>query len=276
MKRQAAKPSVVVISSHVARGGVGNRSAVFALERLGFTVIAVPTVVLPFHPGHGPGTRIVPEDAAFAGLLRDLAGAPRIGQVGGILSGYLGAPAQAKPVADLVGAVKAANPDAVYLCDPVMGDAKGAYVPAATIAAIGEWLLPIADMATPNRSEAEILAGRRLADEADLVAAARLLGPGEVVVTSANAGGQAITNLLVTGAGVARTTHERLAEAPHGTGDLFAALYLAARLAGRSPAEALAESSGTVLRIVKAAQGEDELPLAAAQNLFLESNEVTQ
>ena len=70
MKRQAAKPSVIVISSHVARGSVGNRSAVFALERLGFTVIAVPTVLLPFHPGHGPGTRIVSDDAAFAEMVR--------------------------------------------------------------------------------------------------------------------------------------------------------------------------------------------------------------
>jgi pyridoxine kinase len=51
-------PSVIVISSHVVRGSVGNRAAVFALETLGFPVWAVPTVVLPWHPGHSrrPGS----------------------------------------------------------------------------------------------------------------------------------------------------------------------------------------------------------------------------
>ena len=48
-------PDVVIsISSHVARGCVGNRAMVFALERLGFETWAVPTVLLPHHPGHGP------------------------------------------------------------------------------------------------------------------------------------------------------------------------------------------------------------------------------
>ena len=48
---------VLSISSHVARGSIGNRAMVFALESLGFTVIAVPTVLLPHHPGHGPGSK---------------------------------------------------------------------------------------------------------------------------------------------------------------------------------------------------------------------------
>ena len=37
--------AVIAISSHVARGSVGNRAMVFALERLGFEVWAVPTIV---------------------------------------------------------------------------------------------------------------------------------------------------------------------------------------------------------------------------------------
>ena len=51
--------AVIVVSSHVARGSVGNRAAVFALETLGHPVWAVPTVLLPWHPGHGRATRIV-------------------------------------------------------------------------------------------------------------------------------------------------------------------------------------------------------------------------
>ena len=55
------KPSVIVVNSLVARGGVGGRASVFALERLGFPVIFVPTLVLPWHPGHGRATRMEPD-----------------------------------------------------------------------------------------------------------------------------------------------------------------------------------------------------------------------
>src|SRR5690606_30780510 len=94
--------AVIVISSHVVRGSVGNRAAVFALEQLGFHVWAVPTVVLPWHPGHGRGTRIVPPDSEFNTLMRDLQTAPWLGEVGAVLSGYLGNAAQADAVAGLV------------------------------------------------------------------------------------------------------------------------------------------------------------------------------
>src|SRR5690606_9861359 len=95
--------TVIVISSHVVRGSVGNRAAVFALETLGFPVWAVPTVVLPWHPGHGvpgaPAGRIVPPAEEFSRLMQDLQRAPWLGEVGAVLTGYLGHPEQAAAVA---------------------------------------------------------------------------------------------------------------------------------------------------------------------------------
>src|SRR5882757_4912440 len=85
-----APRAVIVISSHVARGSVGNRAAVFALETLGFPVWAVPTVILPWHPGHGRATRIVPPLDQFKALMADLERAPWLGEVGAVLSGYQG------------------------------------------------------------------------------------------------------------------------------------------------------------------------------------------
>lgn len=79
-----------MISSTAVRGAVGGRAAVFALERLGFPVWPVATVTLPRHPGLGPGTRIVPEPAAFAALIGDLARSPRLAEIGGVLTGCLG------------------------------------------------------------------------------------------------------------------------------------------------------------------------------------------
>ena len=86
------RPAVISISSHVARGTVGNRAVVLALESLGFPVWAVPTVTLPWHPGHGPSTRIVPPPAQFAAMVDDLAGSPWLGEVGAVITGYFGSP----------------------------------------------------------------------------------------------------------------------------------------------------------------------------------------
>ena len=115
---QRTAQAVVVVSSHVARGSVGNRAAVFALETLGHPVWAVPTVLLPWHPGHGPATRIFPDAEKFTAFMKDLERAPWLGEVAAVLSGYLGDARQAADVAALVRRVKAGNPDALYVCDP--------------------------------------------------------------------------------------------------------------------------------------------------------------
>ena len=156
--------AVIVISSHVARGSVGNRAAVFALETLGHPVWAVPTVLLPWHPGHGPATRIVPEPEQFSAFMMDLERAPWLGEVAAVLSGYLGDAGQAVHVAVLVEVVKAKNPNAIYVCDPVMGDAGGLYVAEAVAEAMRDLLMPIADIATPNRYELEWMSGQKIVD----------------------------------------------------------------------------------------------------------------
>ena len=89
------RPAVVVISSHVARGSVGNRAIVFALESLGFPVWSVPTVTLPWHPGHGPAPRIVPSASDFSEFMEALSSSKHLGEVGAVVTGYLGAAEQA-------------------------------------------------------------------------------------------------------------------------------------------------------------------------------------
>ena len=268
---QAPPRAVIVISSHVARGTVGNRAAVFALETLGLPVWAVPTVILPWHPGHGRATRIVPPAGDFAALLGDLAAAPWLGEVGAVLSGYLGGPDQAAAVAGLVGAVKARNPRALYLCDPVMGDVGGLYVPEATAAAMRDLLLPLADIATPNRYELEWLAGEALPDNGAVARAALGLGPPTMLVTSAHAMmAGSIGNLLVTGREAVLAEHRAVPKAPNGTGDLFSALFLARLVTGHSEAKALQAATAAVFEVLARAvkRGADELMLETdAQSL---------
>jgi pyridoxine kinase len=261
---RAAMPAVIVISSHVVRGTVGNRAAVFALETLGFPVWAVPTVTLAWHPGHGSATRIVASPGQFAALMADLERAPWLGEVGAVLSGYLGDADQAGAVASLVAAVKARNPQALYVCDPVIGDAGGLYVPEKTAAAIRDKLVAVADIATPNRHELEWLVGRRLADLGEIAAAARRAGPRIMLVTSAPAlTTGAIGNLLVERTQAVLAEHPIIERSPNGLGDLTAAVYLARVLRGCTSAQALQSTTATVYEILArtAGRGGDELQL---------------
>jgi pyridoxine kinase len=261
------KAPVIVVNSHVASGSVGGRASVFVLEHMGFPVCSLPTVQLAWHAGHGLSTRIAPPTAAFAALIGDIVGAPWLGTVGGLLTGYLAEAGQVQPIAQMIGALKERNPDALILCDPIIGDSNGLFRPADLAGAIRARLLPLADIATPNRFELAWLAGREPRDNRELIAAARGLGPAEVIVTSAFASEGEIGNLLVAGDGVMLASHRLAPHVPHGTGDLLAAVYLARRLDGAAPAVALEHAVSITRRLIDLAKlaGDDELPLAAAR-----------
>lgn len=256
-------PAIVSISSHVVRGAIGNRSAVFALESFGFPVWAAPTVILPWHPGHGRATRIVPDQEQFRSMLEELASSRWTGEVAGILTGYMSSPAQAASVAQFVRAMKAANPAIVHLCDPVIGDHGGLYVSPETAAAIRDELLAQADIATPNRHELAWLAGSGPLDTAAAVArAAKAIAPQTVLATSTPAFMRgSIANLLSARGSVLLAEHRLVDGPPNGSGDLVSALFLAHTLRGATPEEALARTTASIFEIVSraAARGSDEL-----------------
>jgi pyridoxine kinase len=260
----AAPRAVIVVSSHVVRGSVGNRAKVLTLETFGFPVWAVPTVILPWRPDLAPGERIVPDPQQFARLLADMGAAKWLGEVTAVLSGYFGDAGQAEAVEKLVGAVKAANPNALYLCDPVIGDEGRLYVPTETATAIRDRLLPIADIATPSRYELEWLVGRKLPSIPDILSAARDLALPTMLVTSApSMMVKSIGNLLATEKSAWLAEHRLVEGEPKGTGDLTSALFLARLLNGEDGAKALEMTTRSVLEIVTRAarRGADELML---------------
>jgi pyridoxine kinase len=266
----SARPGgeILVITSQVVRGAVGGRPSVFALERLGFPVWFLPTVLLPWQPEQGIGHREVPSDASFAALAANIAGADTLANVSAVISGYLGSPGQADEVARLVAAVRKANPDALYLCDPVIGDQSGLYVPEATAGAIRDRLLPLADVATPNLFELEWMTGGRLESEAQAITAARALGPARVLVTSSPAlRRNSVANLLVTARGAIAAEHGLVPDAPKGTGDLIAALLTANLLAGLDDETALKRAAASVFELVARSvkRGARDLLIAAEQ-----------
>jgi pyridoxine kinase len=260
-----AKPSIILLSSHVAHGAVGNRIMTPVLEATGFNVIAIPTIQLPWHPGMaarwGRPSRSVMPAAEFAALAGDLARAASDMPVAGIITGYLGDAAQAQAAAALVRAVKAAHPAALYLCDPVCGDASGLYVPEQTAAALRDSLLPLADIATPNRFELEWLLGLPATTIAEARFAARALKRRMVLVTSAPAEKDGCISVILEGENSMRAIHALEGHAPNGTGDMLAAAFLARLIRTQSPAAALADSVSAVLRAILCADASDMLPL---------------
>jgi pyridoxine kinase len=268
--------NVLSIQSTVAYGRVGNRAAVPVLERLGHEVWPVDTVAFSNHPAHGGFRgRVVPA-AEIAELIDGLAARGVFARCDAVLSGYLGDPATAPVVAGAVARVRAANPRALYCCDPVIGEVgRGVYVRPGIPEAFRDRLVPLADIVTPNPFELEVLAGLPPATLAGARAAARALagpggreGPGLVVATGLQlreAPGE-LAVLAVTRDDACLVRHPRRAVRVWGTGDAFAALFLGAYLGARDARAALEHAVAALDDVLALAEAQDadELPLVAA------------
>src|SRR5579862_8294953 len=120
----AALPEMNILSiqSWVAYGHVGNASAVFPLQRLGAEVWAVNTVQFSNHTGYGDWTGEVFTGAQIGRLIDGIAARGALARCDAVLSGYMGDAGIGEAILDAVRRVKQANPNAVYCCDPVIGD----------------------------------------------------------------------------------------------------------------------------------------------------------
>ena len=262
-------PSILSISSQVAYGHVGQGAIVPALQALGCEVLAVPTVLLAHHPGHGaPKGRAMPAEDVAA-LLEGLDQVGVLAKASAVLTGYLGLPETAAVVADAVTRLRRHNPGALYLCDPVIGDDGRVYVREGVEDAIRERLLPLADILTPNHFELERLVGHPVASLEQAIAAARSLvarGPRTVVVTSLShphtSPGE-VETLAVTAEDAWIATTPRLQRVPRGSGDLMAALLLGHLTLGKALSEALWLAASAVHTVLAASVGEPEMLLVA-------------
>src|SRR5262245_31553816 len=225
---------VLAISSHVVRGHVGLAATVPALQHLGHQAWALPTVLLASRPGLGRLARHEVAPADFAAMLAALEADGCWASLDAVLTGYFPSPQSVAAAAEAVGRIKDAAPAIPVLIDPIVGDDGRLYVAEATAAAIRDYLLPLATIATPNLFELGWLVGAGIADPADAVGAARRLGPRTVVVTSAAQTRERISTLLVTDLDAVERTSLRHNGIPNGAGDLFAGLYLGHVLNGRS------------------------------------------
>jgi pyridoxine kinase len=268
---------VLSIQSAVAYGHVGNSAAVFPLQRIGVEVMPVYTVNFSNHTGYGAwrGPLISPDDVReVINGIEDRGAFPEIDV---ILSGYQGSEGIADVILDAVARIKAANPDAVYSCDPVMGNAKsGCFVAPAIPVLLRDRVVPAADVITPNQFELGYLTGtepRSLESTLESVDLARASGPRTVLVTSVERPDRdegTIEMLAVDDRGAWVVQTPLLPMKANGSGDVTAALFTAHYRRTGDAADALARTASSVFDLLTNTHesGERELQLVESQEAY--------
>ena len=264
--------TVISIQSQVAFGHVGNSAAVFPLQLHGLDVIAVPTTLLSNRPGYPTVRGRVLESALVADLLLGIEERGAVDTAKMILSGYLGSPDITAVVADFVARAKARNPALRYCCDPVLGDRdRGLFVQTDIPPLVRDRLCALADVITPNHFEFEFLSGREARAIDQVIAQAQAVharGPSTVIVTSAELAGTPegeIDTLAVEPSHATfqawRVRTPKLSISPNGTGDLFASLYVSARVSDKDTPEALSHAASAVFAVLErtALRGTEEM-----------------
>jgi len=178
-------------------------------------------------------------------------------------------------VSHIVDRVRAENPNALFCCDPVIGDIDtGSYVTAGIAEFFRDQALARADIVTPNRFELEYLTGASIGDvraAGEAAAALRALGPRIVLVTSLDTVPDGITMLAAGPEGIWLVETPRLPAMLNGCGDVTAALFLARLLRGESLPDALANTAAAMFAVIETTLrlGRYELALVAAQDELL-------
>ncbi len=268
---------VLSIQSAVAYGHVGNSAAVFPLQRIGVEVLPVNTVNFSNHTGYGAwrGPMISPDDVRD--VITGIEERGVLGEIDVVLSGYQGGEGIGDVILDAVARVKAANPSAIYACDPVMGNAKsGCFVAPAIPVLLRERVVPAADLITPNQFELGELTGTRpftLEETLESVELIRARGPRSVLVTSVERPDRedgTLEMLAVTDEGAWIVQTPRLPFKANGSGDVTAALFTAHYRRTGDAADALARATSSVYDLLERTHrsGARELQLVESQDAY--------
>jgi pyridoxine kinase len=267
--------NILSIQSLVAYGHAGNSAALFPLQRLGFDVWPVITVHFSNHTGYGEARGPLLTASDIAEVIRGVEDRGALDRCDAVLSGYQGAEEVGSVILDAVRNVKGRNPDAIYFCDPVMGDVgRGFFVRPGIPEFMRDKVVPAADVITPNQFELAFLAGTETKTLDEVVQAAdfvRSTGPGVVLVTSViteETPEDSLDMVAVSdeGAWIVRTP--RLPINPPGAGDLTSAVFLANVLDGHDLPTTLARTTSSVYAVMEATAEADtrEMRIVASQD----------
>jgi len=267
--------TILSIQSSVAYGHVGNSAAVFPLQRIGVEVWPVNTVHFSNHTGYGAWRGMVLPAETVADVVQGIEERGVLHECDGVLSGYMGDASLGEVILEAVNRVKCANPNAVYCCDPVMGDVgRGFFVRPGIPEFMRDRAVPAATLITPNQFELEYLTNRTITDldsALDSVDQVMTGGPSVVLLTSLrrrDAGGDRIEMLAADAEGGAFMVETPLLPVSvNGAGDMTAALFFAHWRKSGSLKIALELTTAAVFAVLEATAeaGAREIQLITAQ-----------
>ena len=270
--------NILAIQSHVVFGHAGNSAAEFPMRRLGANVWPLNTVQFSNHTQYGKWTGCVMPPAHLTEIVQGIADIDKLKTCDAVLTGYLGSAEQGEHILGIVRQVKAANPQAKYFCDPVMGHPEKGCIVAPGVAEFhARYALPASDIIAPNLIELEMLCGHPVNSINDAVVAARELiaqGPEVVLIKHLARAAKSMAcfeMLLVTQSEawhISRPLVDFGMRQPVGVGDVTSGLLLVKLLQGASLRDALEHVTAAVYEIMLTTKemGEYELQVVAAQD----------
>lgn len=269
--------TILSIQSHVTYGHVGNSAAVFPLQRAGHEVWPVHTVNFSNHTGYGDwGGPMIPASDVTS-IIDGIEKRGAFEGIHAILSGYQGGADIADAIVDTVRRIKAVNPEALYACDPVMGNAKsGCFVSDDIPPLLRDRVVPVADIITPNQFELGYLTDTEVSTLDQTLAAvkkAQEMGPKTVLVTSVKrpeTPADQIEMLAVDGERAFLLSTPLLPFKRNGSGDVTAALFTGHYVETHDVKEALRRTASSVYELLRTTYEAEstELQLIQAQDAF--------
>ncbi|OOF43644.1 pyridoxal kinase [Rodentibacter rarus] len=254
--------NVLSIQSHVVYGFAGNKSATFPMQLLGVDVWALNTVQFSNHTQYGKWTGMVIPQEQIREIVTGLENIEKLQECDALLSGYLGSPEQVDQILYALEQIKKHNPNALYLCDPVMPNPEKICVVANGVReALIEKAIPVADIMTPNMNELRQLSEFPINSFEDVLKAANALldkGVKKVLVKHLGKAGKindpdTFEIIMATPEGIWHLSRPlyQLNFEPVGVGDLIAGTFLANLLNGKSDVEAFEAMNNEVAGVMK-------------------------
>ncbi|WP_261836840.1 pyridoxal kinase PdxY [Vibrio ishigakensis] len=272
--------NIISIQSHVVFGHAGNSSAVFPMQRMGVEVWPIHTVQFSNHTQYQQGWSGRAFDSSdITDLIAGIDKIEQLANCDALVSGYQGSGAQCDSVAAAVAKLKERNPNALYVCDPVMGDPKkGCIVPEEVTDKLVNGLMSLADVIVPNQFELTQFTGMEINTLEDAIAACRHAiskGPKMVLVKHLHSlSDESFSMMLATEDGVylAQRPHLEFAKQPVGVGDLISGLFTAGLVKGKSPKQAFEHAHNAAYGVLKVTHESQtwELQTIKAQDEFVE------
>ena len=278
--RKEEKLAILSIQSNVITGYVGNAAARLPLQRLGFEVWALDTVILSNHPAICPPTGQTSTPGQILDLFNGIHSQGLLNKCVAVLGGYLGNAENGPVLVHAVVKSREENKRALFICDPVMGDNGRIYVPGDIVSFYKNRAMSLTDIALPNAFEASLLTGISVTNVSTALQAIQTLrnqGPDTIVITGVEAPDNSkLATLISFKDETWQITTPKVEIQSHGAGDLLSALFTGHYIRSGNHLMAVSGAVAGVYAALKNAKKtrSETLSLVSVQKIILDPPEI--